>query len=201
MGELNVYLGERRKCHLFRPRFLAMKTFFTLVSVTLLLILTVSIWPKMRPLAAPVPPQPAPTVVAPAAPTVRTLARSSEAGHVADVMVWSNGRVVKGQLLARISIPVSTPALRLAQQAFARAAAAYEAQPNAESYQALEQARIQLASVPRFERNGYVVAPATGCLVKSLLVNGQYLPRAGAVAIIEVPVAGKTAAPVVLAAR
>ena len=72
--------------------------------------------------------------LAPAAPTVRWLARSAGAGHVADVMVWSSGRVVKGQPLARLSIPVSTPALRLAQ----------------------------LAGVPRFERNGYVLAPATG---------------------------------------
>jgi hypothetical protein len=31
------------------------------------------------------------------------------------------------------------------------------------------------------------VAPVTGRLVRSLLVNGQYLPRAGTVAIIEVP--------------
>jgi hypothetical protein len=118
-------------------------------------------------------------------------------------MVWSAGRVVKGQPLARLSILVSTPALRLAQRAFAKAAAAYEAQPDAESYRTLELARIQLAAVPRFERSGYVLAPATGCLVRSLLVNGQCLPRAGTVAIIEVPVraTGNPAAPGVVALR
>ena len=178
-----------------------MKTFFTLLAAALLLVLTVSIRPKMRPVVVQTRPHLAVASV-PAAPTVRWLARSAEAGHVADVMVWSAGRVVKGQPLARLSIPVSTPALRLAQRAFAKAAAAYEAQPDAESYRALELARTQLAGVPRFERNGYVLAPATGRLVRSLLVNGQYLPRAGTVAIIEVPArAPNSAAPDVVALR
>lgn len=179
-----------------------MKTFFTLLAATLLLVITVSVYPKMHPAAALARP-PLAAVAAPAAPTVRWLARSAEAGHVADVMVWSSGRVVKGQPLARLSIPLSTSALRQAQRTFAKAAAAYEAQPNAESYRALELARTQLAAVPRFERTGYVLAPATGRLVRSLLVNGQYLPRAGTVAIIEVPAraAGNPAAPEVVALR
>ncbi len=179
-----------------------MKTFFTLLAASLLLILTVSICPKMRPKATQERAQ-LTAAPAPAAPTVRWLARSAEAGHVADVMVWSSGRVVKGQPLARLSIPVSTPALRLAQRAFAKAAAAYEAQPTAARYRALELARTQLAGVPRFERDGYVLAPATGRLVRSLLVNGQYLPRAGTVAIIEVPAraAANSAAPEVVALR
>ena len=180
-----------------------MKTFFTLLAAALLLVLTISIHPKMRPAAALARPHLAAASAAPAAPTVRWLARSAEAGHVADVMVWSSGRVVKGQPLARLSIAVSTPALRLAQRALAKAAAAYEAQPNAANYRALEMARTHLATVPRFERSGYVLAPATGRLVRSLLVNGQYLPRAGTVAIIEVPVraSANPAAPEIVALR
>ena len=179
-----------------------MKTLFILLAATLLLVITVSVYPKMHPAAAMARPHLA-AVAAPAAPTVRWLARSAEAGHVADVMVWSSGRVVKGQLLARISIPVSTPALQRAQRAFAKEAAAYEAQSTTENYQSLWLARARLADVPRYVRDSYVVAPATGRLVRSLLVNGQYLPRAGGVAIIEVPAraAGIAAAPAVVARR
>ena len=179
-----------------------MKTLFTLLAAALLLGTTAFICLRPRPTAALVSLRPVAAAPARAAgPTVRRLARSAEAGHVADVMVWSSGRVVKGQPLARLSIPVSTPALRLAQRAVAAAAAAHEARPNAESDRALALARTRLAEVPRFERDAYVLAPATGRLVRSLLVNGQYLPRAGAAAIIEVPAPARPSAPEALALR
>jgi multidrug efflux pump subunit AcrA (membrane-fusion protein) len=129
-----------------------------------------------------------------AAPIELRLAQSAVAGHVADVLVWSSEHVVKGQPLARLRVPVSTPALQQAQRAVAAAVAAYQMHPNAEHYKALEQARTQLAQVPQLERVACVEAPATGRLVRSLLVNGQYLPRTGTVAIIEVP-AGLVSAP------
>jgi hypothetical protein len=114
-------------------------------------------------------------------------AQAAEAGHVAEVLVWGSRPVAKGEVLVRLRVPVSTPELQRGQEALRRAAEAYRRQPTPANAQALAQARARLAAVPRYARNGYVVAPVAGWLRGTTVVSGQYLPKAGTVGLIEVP--------------
>jgi len=114
------------------------------------------------------------------------LAQAPEAGHVAEVLVWTpNVRVAKGQPLARLRIPVSTPALQLAQRALRTAEAALAHRPTAGQARQVALARARFAAVPRYERDGYALAPVAGRLARSLVSTGQYLARTAAVAVIE----------------
>jgi biotin carboxyl carrier protein len=113
--------------------------------------------------------------------------QSAEAGHVEEVLAWPGADVTKGQILARLSVVQTTPELRQRQQALRQAEAAYASQPTAAHAQAVEAARTKLNAMPRYERVAYVVAPVAGRVVRSLVVSGQYLPKAGPVAVIEAP--------------
>ncbi|SFQ52363.1 hypothetical protein [Hymenobacter arizonensis] len=117
--------------------------------------------------------------------------QASEAGHVQSILVWADTDVVKGQPLLRLSIAVNTPEQRQHQLAVQQAEKDYKAQPTPERAQVLAQARSRMASVHHYVREGYVVAPVSGRLVRNLVETGQYLSRAGSVAIIEVPVIAK----------
>jgi biotin carboxyl carrier protein len=116
---------------------------------------------------------------------------SAEAGHVESILVWANTDVVKGQPLLRLSIAMRTPEQRQYQLTLQQAEKNYQAQPSPEHAQALTQARSRVASAHQFVREGFVVAPVAGRLVRNLVETGQYLPRAGSVAIIEVPAVAK----------
>ena len=114
---------------------------------------------------------------------------SAEAGQVANVDAWAGTQVVKGQVLARLDVPFSTPAVRQQRLALRQSEAAYQQQPTPERAEQLRQARARVAALPHYVRDGYVVAPATGYLASTLVTAGQYVPKAGTVAIIEVPAA------------
>jgi biotin carboxyl carrier protein len=118
-------------------------------------------------------------------------ATAPESGHVDAVFARAGSYVATGQVLARLSVPFCPPAVRQEQQAVHQAEAAYQQHPTPKGEEDLRQRRAHLAAAPRFVRDGYVVAPVAGYLAKNLVVAGEYVPRKGTVALIEVPAVNK----------